>query len=883
MSLAGTRLGGYEILALIGAGGMGEVYRARDTKLHRDVAIKILPAAFAADPERLARFEREARLLASLSHPHIAQIHGVEGTSGVAALVLELVEGETLAERIAGGPKRGPARSRGRGLPVDEAVAIARQIADALDAAHERGIVHRDLKPANVVVGRDGTVKVLDFGLATERSAAVAGGRDFTHAPTVAEPTDAGALLGTTAYMSPEQARGMAVDKRTDVWAFGCLLFEMLTGRRAFAGETTSDIVAAILEREPDWSALPASTPPHVRRLLQRTLDRDPKSRLRDIADARADLAAPPGAPIGADRTAPRAARRLAVAWAAFAVMTAVAAALAVAAFRARTTVPDIEFETMLPSDLPSNFAQLAMSPDGRQLVVAPTFDGHAPLWVRPLGSIAGHTLPGTEGAIFPFWSPDGSAVAFFADRKLKRIALDSEVVEVVADVGVPRGGAWKSDGTILLAPNLTNPIFRVPASGGTPIELTHLEPGQNDHRAPFLLPGEQHFLYYARGTPQVRGVYVARIDGSERHRLLDADAAAVYASGHLLFPRQGELFAQAFDPKRLALGGSAFRVAPTIAVNAGVSLASLAASSSGAVAYGKAAELRTQVIWFDRSGKRLAPLGAPDITSVANPALSPDGRQLAFSNVTASNWDIWSTDDRGATRRLTSDPALDFFPVWSADGRRVIFQSTRGKAADLYSISLNDGVETLLLTDERSKSPTDVSPDGRFLLFNAATASGLSDVWLLELSGGRASRPLVQTRFDDREAQFSPDGKWIAYQSSDSGRAEIYVQPFPGPGDRTQVSIAGGTQVRWGRRGLELLYVTVDQRLMSVAASASADGAIRLGAPVPMFRTSFDPSALQGRQQYVLSADNQRVLMNVPVAGRAPSPIVVLPNWKPR
>ena len=462
MSLTGSRIGPYEIVSPLGAGGMGEVYRARDTKLGRDVAIKILPPAFTADPDRRARFEREARVLASLNHPHIGAIYGFEDAGGVHALVLELVEGETLDARL---------RSRGSGLGIRESLVIGRQISYALDAAHERGIVHRDLKPANIVITPEGVVKVLDFGLAKAGQAGGAGGAGWeeglTHSPTAIGPTIDGVLLGTAPYMSPEQARGKAVDKRTDIWAFGCVLYEMLTGRRAFGGETTSDTIAAVLEREPDWSIVPPATPAHVVRLLKRSLDKDPKTRLRDIGDARADLEeARTATDAGAVRQTP-ARRSIIVAWVAFAVMTAAAGALAIVAGRPAAPSSEIRFETTVPPEIPSNFAQLAVSPDGQQLAVAPAFDGRAPLWLRPLDSIAGRSLPGTEGAIFPFWSPDGRSVAFFADRKLKRITLESEAVEIVADAVIARGGTWKSDGTILYAPNLTSPIFRVPASGG--------------------------------------------------------------------------------------------------------------------------------------------------------------------------------------------------------------------------------------------------------------------------------------------------------------------------------------------------------------------------------------------------------------------------------
>ena len=635
----GTRLGVYEVTALIGEGGMGQVYRAVDTQLKRQVAIKVLPPSLATDRDRLARFQREAEVLASLNHPNIGAIYGVEHEGDVQALVLELVEGQTLAEKLTS--------QTPEGIRLDEALAIARQIANALDAAHERGIVHRDLKPANIALSPDGVVKVLDFGLA--KPGAGAERDELINSPTMMAPTVEGMLLGTAPYMSPEQARGKAVDKRTDIWAFGCVLYEMLTGRRAFNGATPSDVIAAILEREPDFSLLTAATPPHIVRLLKRALDKDPKTRLRDIGDAREELNvqsmtgdAPP-----AGHQPSRVRERLA--WAALVLVAAAIAALAGISARKLPVSTEVRFDVPFPPGVAPNFTQLAISPDGRYLAVAPTFEGRAPIWLRPIDSTAGRMLPGTEGASFPFWSPDGKSIGIFAERKLKRIDLDGEAVSIVTNA-LGRGGIWQPDGTILFAPNAIGPLFRVPASGGTAVAVTKLEPGQSDHRAPFPLPDGRHFLYYSRGTPQVRGVYVARLDGSESRRLADADAAAVYAaSGHLLFVRQGELLAQPFDADRLTLGGVAAAVLGSVAVNPGVSMASLAASPSGAIAYAASGVQSAQFIWFDRTGMKIEALGQPYRTVMGMPSLSPDGRRIAFSREVGSNWDIWLMDMRGA------------------------------------------------------------------------------------------------------------------------------------------------------------------------------------------------------------------------------------------
>jgi len=876
MALAvGVRCGPYEITAKIGAGGMGEVYRARDTKLDRDVALKILPEPFASDPDRLARFEREAKILAALNHPRIAQIHGLEESGGCRALVLEFVDGPTLADRIAQGS-----------IPIDEALTIARQITEALEAAHEQGIIHRDLKPANIKLRTDGTVKVLDFGLAKALEPTSVGTVDLSASPTITSPalmTGAGVILGTASYMSPEQARGQAIDKRTDIWGFGCVLFEMITGRMVFPGATISDAIAAVLERSPDWTALPLATPPAVRHALARCLEKDPKRRWRDIGDVRIQLddaeAWRPQTGSASPKTS-RAGER--AAWALLVALTAATAAVVTPVFRTAPDPAEIRFNLLYPRGLTADFAQLAISPDGQQIVVSPSFgaQGPSPLWLRPLASTSGRLLAGTEGAGFPFWSPDGRSIGFFADQKLKRLDVNSQAIQILADAPSARGGTWQSDGTILFAPNPVGPLFRVPAAGGQATVATHLEIGQSDHRAPFMLPNGTHFLYYARGAPQVRGVHVSRLDGTETKRLLDADGAAVYApSGHLLFARQGELLAQSFDASRLALDGEAFRVADSVSVNPGISLASLSASASGPIAYGTDSIRRTQFTWFDRAGRRLETLGAPDQRSIANPSLSPDGNRLTFSRVVGGNWDIWLIDMQGAVSKLTSALSLDFNPVWSPDGRQIFYQSNN---ASIYSRSVTEGTpEQPLLSEPTMIYPSAVSPNGSVLLYTRATGPS-TDLWYVSLGADRTPHPFVQTAFAERDGQFSPDGKWVAYQSNEAGHYEIYLQPFPGPGDRIQVSAGGGQQVRWARNGSELFYIAADQRLTSVAVTFGARGAPVLGTPLPLFRTEFDSSFLT-RQQYVVSPDGQRFLMNAATDAIDPPSITLILNWKGR
>jgi Tol biopolymer transport system component len=877
----GTRVGTYEILGHLGSGGMGEVYRARDTKLNRDVALKVLPPEFALDPERLARFKREAQVLASLNHSHIAAIYGFEDSGERHALVLELVEGRTLADRIAKGP-----------IPLDEALPIAKQIAEAMEAAHEQGIIHRDLKPANIKVREDGTVKVLDFGLAKLADPVAASGQNIsvTASPTITTPammTGVGVILGTAAYMSPEQAKGRPADKRSDVWAFGCVLYEMLSGRRAFEGENVSDTLASVLRSEPDWTALPATTPPAIRALLRRCLQRDPERRLRDVSDARFRIEDALTEPPAAGAPAPLANVGKRLRWAAGVVALAAAAAAATWYLKPPPArAEELRFEISTPATTAPT--SIAISPDGRLIVFAAASKGREELWLRSLNNPATRVLPGTEGAQDPFWSPDSTSIGFFADAQLKRIDVESGAVQTLAAAPGPLGGAWNRDDTILFTPGPPSPVFRIPATGGSPTPVTEVNAETRNHRFPRVLPDGRHFLYYATGTAP--GIYVGQVDGPAAPRLLEAEAAVFVAPRHLLFVRQGALYAQAFDPERIELTGRPTTLEQRVVSPSGMGSVALSASNNGRLVYrpGRLEGVR-QLIWFDRSGKELERVPGSNWASGISVALSRDGRTVAYDQLLGGTTDIWLFDlARRVSTRFTSDPEFEIFPVWSPDGKRIAYQSTRkspaGTIFDTYVKSIDGKSDELLVGGEGGELPTDWSPDGRFVLYtDSREDDSKSTVWAVGTEGDRKPFPVAQTPTGASGAQFSPDGQWVAYQSLESGqRAEVFVQRFPGPGAKSQISTAGGVQVRWRRDGRELFYLAPDNRLMAVSMRLeSKRNTVEAGTPVPLFaaRLSGDPQGPNSRQ-YMVSADGQRFLIDAPA--EATLPISVVLNWKP-
>jgi len=872
-AFAGQTFGPYEVQILLGVGGMGEVYRARDSKLKRDVAIKVLPHEFSRDAERVSRFQREAEVLASLNHPHIGAIYDLARFGELRFLVLEFVDGETLDERISRGP-----------IPVDEALAIAKQITEALEIAHEKGIIHRDLKPSNIKVTPQGNVKILDFGLAKVLAAK---GADLSNLPTTLSASMPGSVLGTPAYMSREQANGKEADRSSDLWAFGCVLYEMLTGRRAFQGETTSEILAAVLKSDPDWRRLPAETPEGIRRLLRHCLQKDPTLRLRDVRGARIEIDDVQSGPLpeqGMKQTTARHRERLL--WASgLALISLIAAVSGVRALRPAAPV-EIRFEINTP---PTQDASVAISPNGQKIVFVAGSGIQSQLWLRSLMDPLAQPLAGTQGAALPFWSPDSKSIGFFADSKLKRLDLAAGSTRtLVAAVTAPAGGAWNSDGVIIFSPSAARPLRRTSAEGAAPVDVTQFQaPQQRFHAFPQFLPDGNHFLFLVGGSPEARGVYIGQLDGTPAKRLFDG-ASPVYAaaSGQLLFIRDGRLLAQEFDPVRLELKGDPLPVAN------GVTTATvISASTAGPIVYRSPSpdSGKRQLVWVDRSGLELDKVIYADFAS-QGPSLSHDGHRVAiFRTPDGSNMDIWSYEiARRAWTRETFDPGDEIDPLWSPDDSAIVFSSRRKGLMSLYRKVLSEraGSEELLLPPSSEiKWAMDWSNDGRFLLYNVVDPKQRGDIWALPLVGERKPFEVVRTDSNELLPQFSPDGKWMAYQSDKTGRFEIYLQPFPGSGGDSLVSVNGGTQVRWNPNSKELFYIGPDDRLMAVTIRLPS-GASRpeIGTPVALFKTNVGSTAInQNRQQYMVSPNGQSFVMNSVLEEAGASSITVLLNWIPK
>jgi serine/threonine protein kinase/Tol biopolymer transport system component len=871
-SLLGQRLGLYQVLSLLGAGGMGEVYRARDTRLQRDVAIKVLPRPFVDDPDRLSRFRREAQLLASLNHPNIATIHGLEEADGVHYLVMELVAGQALAERI---ERAGP-------LAVSEALSLCRQIGEGLEAAHEKGIVHRDLKPANVKITPEGRVKVLDFGLA-KAFRGDSSETGLSNGLTVAEMgTEPGAILGTPAYMSPEQARGKAADKRTDIWAFGCVLYEALSGRRAFGGATPSDTVAALLEHEPDWQALPRTTPASIQALLRRCLRKDPSRRQHDIADARIEIEealteTPVAVPAAAE---PRPWRR-AIPWGLAGLLAVIAAVALWSLWRGGASEQRhvIRFAVAPPQGqvVGDPDAGVAISPDGNQIAYVPqTGDGQRQIYLRQLNELEGKPVRGTEGAAHPVFSPDGKWLAFVhGGGPLEKVSLSGGDPQPLYDYNKLGKGwyfsnSWTPDGDALIF-GTDSGLLQVSAAGGKPGFVSRAVQDLF-HGYPQILPGGKAVLFTAVHELKRASVDILSLETGERRTLIEPGTCGRYvASGHLVYVWEKKLLAAPFDLGKLKL------TAPPAVVLEGVATTQAAkaqfeVSKNGTLVYVPASESENrQLVWVDRRGA-VKPVAAPP-RPYENPRLSPDGRRVA----TSFRRGIWIYTMRSETlSRLTFGD--ERWPLWTPDGKRVTFSACTLKTCKLFSKPADgSGSEELLTESEHSIDASSWSPDGQVLAFIGGIEVEHGDIWLLPLCGDRKPRPFLQTESKKGTAVFSPDGHWLAYTSDESGQFEVYVQPFSGPGGRWQISTEGGDQPIWAHNGKELFY-REGNKIMAVEVTTRP--AFSAGSPRPLFAGQYLHSP-QRPADYDVTPDGQRFLMVQPGLQEASAQqINVVLNW---
>jgi serine/threonine protein kinase/WD40 repeat protein len=882
---AGSRLGAYEIMSALGAGGMGEVYRARDTKLDRDVAIKVLPELFVADPDRVARFQREAKTLAALNHPHIGGIFGLEEAEGVRALVLELVEGPTLADRIAQGP-----------IPLEDALPIAKQVAEALEAAHEQGIIHRDLKPANVKLRTDGTVKVLDFGLAKALEPTSGAAATVTASPTITTPammTGVGVILGTAAYMAPEQAKGRPADKRSDVWAFGCTLYEMLTGKRVFDGEDVSEMLASVLKAQPDWTGLPNGTPTAIRRLLRRSLEKDPRRRLSDIADARLEIEeALAGSPESSDAsglTATTIAKpSRALPWIVAAGFAALVASILI--WRPWRSAP-VPVSQHLSVELGANTSlgastvpELAISPDGNTLAFVGGRERQ--LYVRRLDQLQAVAL--TAAAVSgPFFSPDGLWVGFFSpgDRKLKKVAVTGGSAISICDLASapPRGAWWGDDGYIVFNPSpLRGALLRVSSASSTPGAISTLSDNDFAHRWPQVLRGAKFVLFTA--VSSTNGVDDARIvvqrlpSGPAKVVLRGGYYGRYLPNGHLVYVQGGTLFAVPFDIDRLEVTGQPVSVIQGILSNTESTSSWWAVSETGTLVYAAGQQTGNEVLlrWMGRDGATTPMRSVP--ADWRNPQFAPDGQRLALGIQVQGRGspDIWLYEwGRDAMTPLTADPGIDTSPIWSPDGRSIVFASDRDrKSLNLYWQAADSSGEAHRLTDSPNEQrPGSWHPSGNYVAFSEQTSQAQSTIMILPIersgSGWKAGTPttfLSQRNVGAVNPMFSPDGRWLAYQSNEAGTQEVFVRPFPGPGGRSQVSTSVGAVPTWSRRRNELFYVS---------GGLGRSGARIMVVPYTLERDSFHAetprpwspqviAARPGQRWFDLHPDGERFVVSV-------------------
>ncbi len=865
----GARLGPYEVLAPLGAGGMGEVYKARDTRLERTVAIKVLPPEVAGDPDLNQRFAREARMLAALSHPHICPVFDVGHQDATAFLVMEYLEGETLAERLARGP-----------LPLDQTLRCAMQIADALDKAHTAGIVHRDLKPGNIMLTPAGA-KLLDFGLAKPARPTL--GATVGMLPTTPPVTARGTLLGTFQYMSPEQLEGGEADARSDIFAFGAVLYEMLTGRKAFDGKSPISVIAAIMQAEPPSVAdLEPLTPPLLDHLVKTCLAKNPHDRWQSAADAmRALTWIAHGSVAAVAAAAP--ARGATLPWivAAASVVAALASGAAYL-LRPSNEAPPVTFAISPPetTTFSSTAAVFAISPDGRSLAFAADSSGTRSLWVRALDAVDARRLPGTEGARGLFWSPDSRFIGFYAEDKLKALdTFDGSVDSIcsVPDTPYSRGATWNANGVIVFQLDAYGPLYRVSASGGTPSQVTMLDASRKGwiHAWPHFLPDGTHFLYLVRESLGRGYVAIGSLDSEAATRLVDAESNAIYASGHLLWGVHGALLAQRFDTRTRRLVGDSVPVIPNVLFNPNNAHNAFSASAAGVLAYrdtrglGHRFAFSSQLTWVDRSGKPLGTIG--ERGEHFNIKLSHDGTKVAVDRLDpdTGNRDIWLIDvARGTTSRLTTHPDPDTYPVWSHDDRRILFASSRDDARkELDSLYWKDSNgwsdERRLFNAEQAtlhRHPLDWSADGRYVVLEQYAPNTSQDLWILPMSGDQKPFPLVQSEFKEIGARFSPDGQFVTYASDETGRFEVYVRSLSGSAGKWQLSINGGAHPQWRRSGREVFYVSPQGTLMAVPVKTT--GQFTAGTPTRLFDVRLRFFAPEGPEPYVAALDGERFLI---------------------
>jgi len=892
-----TTISHYRVVSQIGAGGMGEVYKAHDSRLDRAVAIKMLPADLSSDDDRLTRFEQEAKATSALNHPNILTVYDIGEHDGSPFIVSELLDGEELRERLEDGP-----------IPVRKAIDYAQQIVSGLTAAHEKGIVHRDLKPENLFITNGDRVKILDFGLAKLRASEtdIHGSEDATRRAL----TNPGVVMGTVGYMSPEQVRGHATDQRSDIFSFGVILYEMLTGSRAFSGDSVVELMNAILKEDvPELENDSRRIPPSLDKIMRRCLEKKPDHRFysaHDLGFALEALSAPSSSSgtnlttalkVLEDEPAPKSKSYGRLAWVAaglFLISTLILSAL----YFRRVDIPEATIRFALTPPEKMSFGEsLALSPDGTKVAYLLTSDsGELSLWVRPVGTLDGQRLQGTEGASFPFWSPDSKAIGFFAFGKLKKVDANGGPVQTIAEASTdPRGGTWGKDGTILFTPGVLTPIYKVSGAGGAAIPVTELDTnrGETSHRWPYLLPDGQHFLYFARGGGmENEGVAVGALNSSERKLLFTSKVAAVYAPpasggvGHLLTVNDGMLISQPFDEGRLELTGERQTIAQDVRsypteVGPTASLL-VSVSNNGHLAYRTGGKSITQLQWVERSGKASDPVAPQGMYH--EPMISPDGKRIIVSRQDGDNQDLWMFDTgRNIMTRFTFDLTVDTTGIWDPAGANVIYTSFRDGKGNIYRKAATGlGNEELLYKGKGNAYPDAVSPDGKYLLLETDNGAATKyDVEVVPLDGDdRTPIPIVASQFTETHAQFSPDGRWVSYVSDESGRAEVYIRGFGSVGGQWQISTSGGDQPMWNPKGKEIFYLGFDRTLYSVPYEAGES--FQPGKPETLFPTRIAASGIADeRNNYLITPDGQRFFLVNTIDESRNSPIVMVLNWR--